>query len=292
MGIPESQLETWSHQGAIITAKSTADSVKNALDSYESWPSGIEYEVYLQGSYKNSTNIRGDSDVDVIAQLSSTFYSNLSEEQKKLLRLKPASYGWEDFRLDVLNSLKKYYGSDQVKEGNKSLKIKAGSGRLPADVVVCAQYRQYAASLNINDYVEGMTFWTKLGNRQIINYPKLHYQNGVQKHQNTKDWWKPAVRMFKNIRTHLVDRGEIEKDLAPSYFLECLLYNVPNNQFGKSFQDTFCDVVNWINDISLENFVCQNEHLHLFGLTPEQWSQDKAKLFIQNLIELWNNWNG
>lgn len=56
MGIPESQLETWSHQGAVTTARATHESVRNALESYESWPRDVEYEVYLQGSYKNDTN--------------------------------------------------------------------------------------------------------------------------------------------------------------------------------------------------------------------------------------------
>ena len=107
MAIPESQLETWAKQGAITTAKSTADSVKNALNSYNNWPNGIDFEVYLQGSYKNDTNIRGDSDVDIVAQLNSTFYSNLSEEQKRILGLTPASYGWSNFRSDVLQVLKK-----------------------------------------------------------------------------------------------------------------------------------------------------------------------------------------
>jgi tRNA nucleotidyltransferase (CCA-adding enzyme) len=78
MAIPESQLRTWANRGAITTAKTTTDSVKNALNSYNGWPSGIDFEVYLQGSYKNKTNIRGDSDVDVVAQLNSASYSNLS----------------------------------------------------------------------------------------------------------------------------------------------------------------------------------------------------------------------
>jgi len=80
MAILESQLERWAHQGAVATAKLTADSIRNALKSYNYWPAGIDFEVYLQGSYKNSTNIRGDSDVDVVVQLNSSFYSNLTEE--------------------------------------------------------------------------------------------------------------------------------------------------------------------------------------------------------------------
>lgn len=289
MGIPESQLEIWSHQGAITTAKMTADSIRNALNTYDLWPDNIDYEVYLQGSYRNSTNIRGDSDVDVIAHLNACFYSNLSEEQKKYLGITSVSYGWKEFRRDALNALQEHYGSDIIQEGNKSIKIKANNGRLPADLVVCAQYRNYT-ELSIDAYTEGMTFWTRYANRQIINYPKIHYENGVTKHQNTDNWYKPAVRMFKNMRPHLTDEGQINDNLTPSYLLECLLYNVPNDKFHGSYQDTFCAVVNWINRIPLGEFVCQNEQLPLFGSTPEQWSEDKAKSFIENLILLWNSW--
>jgi len=284
MAIPESQLETWSHQGAVTTAKSTADSVKNALNSYSYWPDGIDFEVYLQGSYKNNTNIRGDSDVDVVAQLKSTLYSNLSEEQKRTLGLTPASYSWSNFRTDVLQTLKNYYGQSQISEGNKSIKIKANNGRLPADVIVCCQYRRYK-TVNSYDYIEGMCFWTKNDDRQVINYPKVHYDNGVSKHQNSNKWYKPIVRLFKNSRDY------ISGDLTPSYFLECMLYNVPNSNFGTNCQDTFCNVVSWLNKANLDDFICQNGQLKLFGLTPEQWDTNQAKELIKNLISLWNNWS-
>jgi tRNA nucleotidyltransferase (CCA-adding enzyme) len=78
MGIPESQLQTWSHQGAVTTAKTTHESIRNALAANTSPIRDKSYEVYLQGSYKNTTNIRGDSDVDVVAQLNSTFQDDLS----------------------------------------------------------------------------------------------------------------------------------------------------------------------------------------------------------------------
>ncbi len=281
--IPESQLETWSHQGAITSAKATADSVKNALNSYTGWPTDISFEVYLQGSYKNDTNIRGDSDVDVVAQLNSTFYHNLSEDQKRTLELSSASYNWSDFRADVLKVLKNYYGQSQIIEGNKSLKIKAGNGRLPADVIPCAQYKRYK-TVNSYDYIEGISFWTKNESRQVINYSKLHYDNGVLKHKNTNSWYKPVVRLFKN------SRGYIARDATPSYFLECLLYNVPSSKFGTSYGNTFCNIVNWLNETSLDNFVCQNEQSKLFGLTREQWNTNQAKIFIKNAISLWSNW--
>ena len=284
MAIPESKLETWAHQGAITTAKSTADSIKNALNSYTDWPSGVDFEVYSQGSYKNDTNIRGDSDVDVTVQLNSTFYSNLSEEQKSTLGLSPASYSLTNFRADILKILKDYYGENQIVDGNKALKVKANNGRLPADVVVCSQYKKYK-TVNNYDYIEGMCFWTKNGDRQVINYPKIHYDNGVSKHKNSSEWYKPVVRLFKNIR------GNISGDTTPSYFLECMLHNVPDSKFGTSYGDTFCNVVNWLNETDLDNLVCQNGQSKLFGLSQEQWDTNQAKTVIKNLISFWNNWN-
>jgi hypothetical protein len=237
----------------------------------------------LQGSYKNDTNIRGDSDVDVVAQLNSTFYSNLSDEQKRILRLSPASYGWSDFRADVLRALRSYYGQNSVTEGNKSVKIGAGSGRLPVDVVVSAQYKKYKTVTDY-DFVEGMCFWSRSDKRQIINYPKVHYDNGVSKHQATSRWYKPVVRLFKNAR------GYIRGDSTPSYFLECMLFNVPPPKFGANYQTSFCNVVNWLNESDMSGFVCQNGQLKLFGPTVEQWDTAQARQFISNLISLWNSW--
>jgi hypothetical protein len=291
MGIPESQLNTWANQGAVTTAKRTADSVRTALSDYGDWPDGVDFEVYLQGSYKNDTNIRGDSDVDVVAQLNSSFYSNLSEDQKRQLNLISAAYGWTNFRADVLKALHNHYGSRAITEGNRALSVADDSGRLSADVIACAQYRQYR-SVNHSDYTEGMCFWSKGVMRQIINFPKLHYDNGVIKNgaQKTDGWYKPVVRLFKNARVRLVDNGTVTQGLAPSYFLECMIYNVPDNCFGGNYRDTYCAVVNSLNEADLGKFVCQNEELLLLGDSPEQWDSASAQEFISGLTTLWNNW--
>ena len=296
MPIPESQLETWSHQGAVTTAKRTHESIRNALDPH-TWPTGVKYEVYLQGSYKNTTNIRGDSDVDVVAQLDSTFQSDLSEltDYQKILHQQAhpdATYLWQNFRADVLTALRNYFGSPAVNIGNKSLKVIGNSNRLPADVVACMQYRKYKhfRSLNDQSYVEGMVFYTLRESRKVINFPKVHYQNGTKKNGRTSSRYKPTIRVFKNARTYLVNQGIISKELAPSYFLECLLYNVPDVKFTSNHQDTFCDVINWVQKANMTNFLCQHEQFSLFGDTPEQWSSSKAQEFLNMLGYLWNNW--
>lgn len=290
MPIPESQLERWSHQGAVTTAKQTHESIREALSAFQRWPDAIQYGVYLQGSYKNDTNIRGDSDVDVVVQLNSSFRSNLSEEQEQCFRFFTATYDWNKFRSDVLTALRNYYGWQKVTEGRKSIKVQ--TPYLPADVVVCLQYRKYPQyPKNADDYVEGMTFHVRAENRWVVNYPKLHYDNGVNKNapSRTNGRYKPTVRLFKNARTHLVGRKVIPSDLAPSYFLECLLYNVPDTKFDGSFQDTFCNVVDWLNRANFSQFVCQNEQLFLFGDSPEQWSEEKARTFLKAMVDLWNN---
>jgi len=288
MPIPESQLETWSHQGAVTTAKQTHESIRVALKAYD-WPKEVRYEVYLQGSYKNDTNIRGDSDVDVVVQLNSTFFENLPVNLKRQFGFRDASYRWEEFRSDVLTALRNHYGPGRVREGRKSLKVQ--TPYLPADVVVSVQYHKYPEPPRSKDnFVEGMAFWVRSEGRWVINYPKIHYENGVKKNEKTNKRYKPTVRMFKNARTYLVDRGVIPPDLAPSYFLECLLYNVPNDKFGPNLQSTFREVIVWLQKTDFGRFVCQNEQLLLFGSSPEQWSEDSADRFLEAMVTLWNDW--
>jgi len=292
MGIPSAQLDTWSHQGATVTAQSTHISIRNALASY-SWPQEVKYDVYLQGSYRNGTNIRGNSDVDLVIEITSIFWSNLSVEEKNELDFETTSYGFKDFRSEVLTALTGYYDADLIDtSGSKSIKVKAASGRLNADVVACGEYRYYR---NLQLITSGMTFWTVPGNLQIINYPKLHYSNGTEKNsqEHTNGWFKTTIKIFKNAREKiLLDNPNLGS--FPSYFIECLLYNVPDDRFGGGQEANYVDVINWLNDAiykeQAKTFICQNKMQYLFGSSSTQWDIFNAKLFISSLISLWNEW--
>lgn len=236
MAIPETQLETWSHIGAIQSSKATHESIRNALDKYEGFPENINFDVYLQGSYKNNTNIRGDSDVDVVVELKSSFMRDISampsnEQSLYLNYYRNATYAWPDFRSDVLQALRDHYGNSIIEEGKKSLKVgNPNGGRLPADVVVCLEYRKYSRFISPFDekFIGGMTFSVLSENRWIVSYPKLHDENCEKKNSKsaTDGWYKPMVRIFKNARTYLIENNEIFDSLAPSYFIEGLLYNI------------------------------------------------------------------
>jgi hypothetical protein len=289
-GIPESQLETWSHQGATVLSANTHNSVRTALENH-AW-GDVTYDPYLQGSYRNGTNIRATSDVDLVVELNSVFYNDLTDDEKKELKLTSASYSWSEFKNDVISALTAYYGSEYVDtSGSKSIKVLPDNNRLKADVVVCAEYRYYE---NLEVRAKGIVFWTST-NEKIINYPKLHYENGTSKNSThrTDGNYKPTIRMFKNAREKVTEAKTELTGRFPSYFVECLLFNVPDEKFISSFRDTYFNVVNWLNgeleSERAEKMVCQNR-IYLFGPYSVQWNLTDAKLLVSELINLWNNW--
>ena len=291
MPIPESQLSRWSDHGPQDASKRTHEAIRRVLDAYR-WPPGMTYDFYLQGSYRNDTNIRGDSDVDVVLELTSAFRhdaSALSQYEQGILAssFQPATHDWDDFRRETLRALEDGFGKGMVSQGNKSIKLKADPPRLAADVVVCMGHRRYR---NLHSYAEGITFWALRDKRKIVNFPKEHYNNGAAKSARTWDRYKRTVRMFKNARNHLESAGRISAGLAPSYFVECLIYNAPDSAFQYGFQDTYCSVVNWAVQNNLDRLVCQNGQQWLFGPSPEQWSVADAKNVAYHLVSLWNNW--
>jgi hypothetical protein len=297
MPIPLSQLQTWSTLPNPARSADTYASVRRALDGSDHL-GDYRFEVYLQGSYANATNIRSDSDVDIVAQLTSSFLHNISalsstDRARFDSHFSSATHGYAEFRRDVLVALQAYYGIAKVSEGNKCLKIEGTSSRLPADLLVAQEYRWYLAfpSAEQQQYIEGVAFWTRDG-RQVINYPKAHRSNGEAKHGRTGDRYKPLVRAVKNARRKAVEDGLISEDVAPSYFTECLLYNVDDTQFVGDIQGTYLEVLNWLNESreSLASMRCQNEVVELFGPTPEQWDTLRATRLIDALIEQWNNW--
>ncbi len=324
MPIPESQLETWSHLGATTTAKRTHEAVERALrrhlpvmtyDVYSPNPlllrqvsflgggaysrssETVQYEVYLQGSYRNFTNIYADSDVDVVVQLKSDTSSStsaLSDPNKR-----SCFNRWDAFRCSVHSALVAEFGSGAVSYGDKSIKIARDGGRLPCDVVPCMGHSHHSASIfDFRPTVTGIAFWSQRDQRQIINFPKQHYANGAEKNERTSKRFKPVVRMLKNARKAAVQKGYLTDGVAPSYFEECFVYSAPDSLFRSSLGDSFYKIVShWRETLQTRNRLatmclrCQNEVMDLFGYTPEQWSQESAKQLTMGLINLWDNWS-
>ena len=297
MGIPESQLETWSHQGSITQSSGTYNSVKNVLEASTVPYSGRNFECFLQGSYGNDTNIRTESDVDVVIKLDDCFHSDLEslsdDERNHYTRTySDATYCHSDFKREVLKVLIDQYGGD-VKDGQKAISIAARGNRRKADVIVATAFRRYHSfkSSNLENYSEGICFFTSDGIR-IDNYPRQHRENLTTKHQNANDWLKPMIRILKNMRSHLVANGALGAGAAPSYYVEGLLYNVPDEKFGSSYGDCFINAFNWIQtEADKTKFVCANELYYLLRDDSFTcWPEANGEAFINAVINLWNNW--
>ncbi len=118
MAIPESQLGGWSDHGPQEASKRTHEAIRRALDGYQ-WPRGMTYDFCLQGSYRNDTNVRGDSDVDVVLELKSTINCETSSLAPHDQQLVAASFGpvvcdWNDFRRETLRALEAAFGSGMI----------------------------------------------------------------------------------------------------------------------------------------------------------------------------------
>src|SRR5205823_2182232 len=100
------------------------------------------------------------------------------------------------------------------------------------------------------------------------------------------------VRMFKNARECIIDNSDELRKRYPSYFIECLLYNVPSVKFGSTYCDTYVNAVNFLST-SLKNgagqqFTTQNGQQLLFGPASTQWTLTGAQQFVSALADLWN----
>lgn len=296
MSIPESQLETWSHQGSVAQSSATYKTIKNALEAAGTPYSDKSYDVFLQGSYRNHTNIYADSDVDIVIQLNGCFQHDLSElpnDQKQAFQaaFANATYTHVDFKRDVLRVANSAFGGD-VLSGDKAISIEANGGRRKADVLAAIRFRRYYKFRELSDqrYDVGICFYDSSG-QCIVNYPKQHSENLTTKHKNASQWFKPMARVLKNLRSRLIDEKMIAKGVAPSYFLEGLLYNVPNVKFGISYSDSFINCVTWIQEADKSKFVCANEQYYLLrDNSSVTWRKEECAKFLAAAVELWNQW--
>jgi hypothetical protein len=291
--ISEDQLKTWAKQGPTAQFTATYETVKNCLNDSNSPYYPKDFSIFLQGSYKNDSNVYGDSDVDVVIRLNQTFYtdlSNLPEEDKKLWNAarSDASYTLEQFKKDVTGWLVKKYGGD-VQAGKKAIYIKGNGNRRNADVLVCCKHRRYIRFKGWDDqsYHEGISF-NSSGTR-IDNFPAQHSDNCTKKHQDSKNWFKHTVRIYKNLRNTMVEKEMIEDGLAPSYFLEGLLWNVPIDRFGGTEQQNFRDTLDWLWKADRSKFVCANDLYYLCHPNSlVTWRSEKCEQFLSKAIDYWN----
>jgi hypothetical protein len=146
-------------------------------------------------------------------------------------------------------------------------------------------------SIADSEYVEGICFITSKG-EEIANYPKQHAANLTTKHQNTSKLFKPMARVFKNMRTRMISDQLIDAGIAPSYFIEGLLYNMPEGKFASTYQHCVVSLLNWYRqEAAKRNLVCANEQHYLLRDGHHTcWPQSNCDTFVDAAVRLWDEW--
>jgi len=240
-------------------AARTHNMIRGHLES-DPWLKKYAIHTYLQGSYANSTNVRGDSDVDMGSRTTQVFYhetrwlpsgpryrNGLIVESLKdsvdhqLNALGRGGFTYREYRADVLASLQRQY--DNVTEGNKAITVAGNTSRLDADVLPCIEFRLYYQNATGDaDYHSGILFFTTSSDR-IVNFPEQHYENLKNKDQANNGKVKGCIRILKRLRNELEERGRWDRKRSPSFYLESLVWNAPDGKFEGGYETVVQNVL-------------------------------------------------
>lgn len=293
MTTTDAERRNWTTPGTQDAAQNTYTSVKAALDRSAALRS-LRWEVFLQGSYPNATNTRGDSDVDVVVMLTSTMYPDISRlvpaDRDRELRGRGtgATTSASRFRNLVHQALIDYYGTGRVHSKNKCLRVDKTAGYVDADVVPTLQHRLYTSypAYGQPTWIEGVAIDPLHGPR-IVNYPKEHIKNGRDKNKRCSERYKPTVRQIKHLRKRAVATGLLADGIAPGYLLECMTYNVPDTYFLTDDSQRLSAVLAWLNSQSVADltstFTSGDEVHRLFVDDPGHHSAATASHILAAL---------
>ena len=217
--------------------------------------------VEFQGSYKRHTasyNIKKtSSDIDIILYIAEYQTSNdiqymkdpslkiySSNFSKKIInQLKVNSYIKDDsfrdlslfvkLKKEIYLYLKKIFSEFNVENSNKCIKM--WNNKFNFDIVVAGKW-----TLELNNYkIIGSNIIINNYPFEIQNLPNLNIEKIEEKAKKCMDLYN-YIRFFKNV-------NKINGEIISSYFVECLLYNVPNCYYQKYInKDTLINICSFL----------------------------------------------
>jgi hypothetical protein len=240
--------------------------------------------VTAQGSYRNNTNVRQDSDVDISVVCTDAIFTDFTLAgglTKEDLGFTDSPYLYSQYKDEVGQALVSHFGAAAITRGNKAFDVHQNTYRIDADVVPCLEHRRYMPD---RSYVTGTELQPDRGGR-IINWPEQNYRNGVDKNDATGRRFKTVVRILKRLRIYMEEQAIAEAEPIPSYLIECLVWNVPNKGLGfpTLYSDMQFCLAHLYNNLMADQGCTEwgeiNELKYLFR--PSQpWSHSAAFAFV------------
>ena len=230
---------------------------------------GSTHHTFLQGSYKNDTATSDINDVDIVAVRLTTYSGTFSPHRSDKMIL------WDQIFAEIeakLRNQNRY--SWTVDRGDKCINIR---GAFNADVVPAVQ-------VDRDHTKDPIVVFSFRDDKEKNNYPRVHYENGVQKNQDTDGNYKPMVRLFKNwAQNHFGDN----KAIVSSFKTEALVHNGRNTHFSDDHAESFLNLADGIvNQLNLRSLmparilsVCGKEDI------SENWDLSGKTSFASQLLE-------
>lgn len=246
--VKEEQLAGWTGPSSPTEQEKqerTEKMIREAIDAHDAFK-GSSFSVYAKGSYANNTNVKSDSDVDIVVECQEVLYwEDFDSSKGGHPASDPYEGEWtpEKLRAEVSAALRaKFPGA--VTAGTTAFQVTSSSARVDADVVPCFTYRLYFPD---GSYREGTKLFKSTGGA-VVNYPKLQLENGKAKNNRTNGAYKKTVRILKRLENVMVNAGLTAE--LPSYLMECLIYNCPDEYFKRStwrdvMQGCLADIFNY-----------------------------------------------
>lgn len=271
------------------TEKQITAAIKNYKPFSDLWNSN-QIKIYGKGSYANNTNVRRNSDIDIVVERKDSIYWEAMGEFEPVFP--PAQQGsyngpwsFESFHDGVRKALESFYGSSTVdSSGNVALHLDETNYTVNADIVPCSSLWTF---ISPRSYYEGTRLQAKNG-KILDNYPLQQLKNGVTKNNATNHNYKKLVRIVKRMENHMVEEG-IQQEI-PSYLIECLVYLCPNSEFNNahSWDNMLKRVLAYLNSFlnspSADEATEINEIKYLFH-PAQKWNKHQAKNFVDNMYE-------
>lgn len=251
---------------------------------------GLGLTVEPKGSWANNTNVSSDSDSDMDIKVEftqRTFRGSATGMANWELLVQNGAYRgpWtpEKFRSELGIALRRASNSVDASH-NVAFYVPSVSGSRPdTDVVPCFTYLHNPTFAAPN---RGTIVFTKDG-KHIVNWPQQQLDNGRAKNTRTGYRYKFAVRALKAVENDLAGLGVINN--LPSYFMECLIYNVPDPilknalSLDTAFQAALMHLkgqfIFWSLTANPDAMVEPNGIKKLFG-PGQKWTKDDARQLV------------
>jgi hypothetical protein len=267
-------------QGRAERMVAEAISTHTAFDGYRD-----SIKVYAKGSYANNTNVRRDSDVDIVVEnRHCCYFDYVGDFVHPTSAGTPYTGPWDPttWRAEVEKALLTCFGNEVDASGGVAIVIPERAGSRPSiDVVPCFKYHAYFGA-DLSSVEVGTKVFKKSGG-SVENWPKQQLDNGRAKNVRTGQRYKNYARALKNAENQLAKTGVIKA--LPSYFMECLAWNVPDSVLGQGTLDVgFRATLVWLwnnlgDNYVYENWLEPNLRKYLFW-GGQKWTRDDAKVLV------------